>query len=98
MLLKPLLAVASPVVGLKAMPPAENVARNATTLAGRLSVEVIFTLATMRLSVALMSTASVLLMFTVWVAAKVSRTRPAVYSACVGLVSVRVSSLFWPMP
>ena len=73
-LLKPVLTVASPVVGLKLLPPAESVMRTLLAAAALLSEDSTRNFATIRLSVALISTALPLLLvtFTVWVFAKVS--------------------------
>ena len=58
-LLKPVFVDAMPVVGLKALPPAENVVRTLTAFAVHPSVECTFSFETMRLNVALISTAAV---------------------------------------
>ena len=61
---KPVLLVANPVVGLNAFPPSANVMRMFVAFAVRPSEEYTLNFATIRLSVALMSTALVLVMFT----------------------------------
>ena len=70
---KPVLLMARPVVGLKSFPPALKVIRTLVAAVARPSVEATRSLAMIRSRVALISTAAVLLIWTDWVAANVSR-------------------------
>ena len=71
-LVKPALAVARPVVGLKLLAPAPKVMLMLLALSVFASAEITVSMEMIRLSVALMSTSSVSVMLTVWVQVKVS--------------------------
>lgn len=90
---KPTSLVASPVVGLNALPPLAKVVRIFVALAERPSVEKRSSAATIRFSVTSKSNGVVLVTVTSCVAQKVSRGFSVVKAASVELVSLKPSPL-----